>query len=183
VILTGSPTNLVIDATPDNDPFFESASTPSGFKKMTHKKIIAANQAFLDTPSILGSSNYDIGHVFDIGTGSGLAGLGVACASGWKARGYSQWERSTNNFATSVVAHEIGHQLGAGHTFNSNLGGCNGNWARASAVEPGSGTTIMSYATLCGSDNLQAVDNRVDVDPMFHSQSIQEVHDYVHRGA
>ncbi len=132
-----------------------------------------------------GNDNFDIGHVFAQGPIGGLAYVGVACLngantpfgflSGIKAGGATgTTDPQGEVFSIEYVAHEIGHQLGADHTFNSTQSGCGGsNRSAATAVEPGSGSTIMSYSGLCGSDDLQ-----IHSEAMFHAASITQINDY-----
>ncbi|MCG7549626.1 reprolysin-like metallopeptidase [Pseudoalteromonas sp. Of7M-16] len=125
----------------------------------------------------VGASGYDIGHLVGTGAG-GLAGFGVACSEA-KAEGITGNPQPINDaFAIDYVAHEIGHQLGADHTFNGQLGACeSSNHVADSAFEPGSGSTIMGYTGICEAQNLQA-----NSDPYFHIRSIEQMATYTRQG-
>lgn len=123
--------------------------------------------------AVVGDANYDIGHIFNAAGNNGNAGcIGCVCinpsASMPRAKG-SGFTQSTNPsgdaFDIDFVAHEIGHQLGANHTFAHGLEGTGVN------VEPGSGSTIMGYAGITGA----TTDVQPHSDPYFHKVSIDQV--------
>ncbi len=101
--------------------------------------------------SLIGNGAYDIGHLFGASGGGGNAGcIGCVCvddsnATNDKNKGSGFTSPSNNapvgdTFDIDFVAHEMGHQLGANHTYSYRLEGAGVN------VEPGSGSTIMAYA-------------------------------------
>lgn len=149
---------------PDNDQIVYDNAATDPYDNNNAGVLINQNQNNID--DVIGSANYDVGHVFSTGAG-GLAGLGVSCSNGSKARGVTGTSQPINDpYDIDYVAHEVGHQFGGSHSFNNS---CNGNRSNANAMEPGSGSTIMAYAGICA-PNVQN-----NSDDYFHGVSMRQM--------
>jgi subtilisin-like proprotein convertase family protein len=125
------------------------------------------NQQLLDR--IIGDVNYDIGHVLGGLQTVSIGKIGSVCQKGEKGRGVSTALVPDGiSFIFDYFSHELAHQLGGNHTFNSVI--CNAQRNPLTAWEPGSGMSILGYPGLCKSDNLG-----LHVLPRFHSGSVEEI--------
>jgi hypothetical protein len=126
----------------------------------------------------LGFGNYDTGHCVTRIAG-GVAYLRSACFGGIGVSGIPRGG-DVDPFAPNVVIHELGHQLGANHTFSGIRGRCGNNARLLSAWEAGSGSSPMAYAGGCPVGDAAPSDNIVQfADPFFHSGSIEEMRSYL----
>ena len=117
--------------------------------------------------SVIGEANYDIGHMFGASGGGGNAGcIGCVCVNGQKGSGITSPADGIpmgDNFDIDYVVHEVGHQMGANHTFSFQLEGTGQN------KEVGSGITIMGYAGITSQD---VAPHSIDI---FHETSIAQI--------
>lgn len=139
--------------------------TSDNFNNNNAGTLINQSQTVID--GIIGTANYDIGHTVSTG-GGGLAQLNAPC-TGNKARGITgSFAPVGDPFDVDYVAHEMGHQFGATHTQNNNC-----QRTAATAVEPGSASTIMGYAGICAPN----VQNNSDA--YFHAFSLAQMDNFV----
>lgn len=162
VIINNNDLLIFLDG--DNDPYTNSNMG----LEIVNQNSNVINQA-------IGFDKYDIGHVFSIcndvgGVASGnictpRKGAGVTCYNG----------TSISNGNISTFNHEVAHQMTAQHTFNA----CDlppdfqNQLAIGNGYEPGSGSTIMSYANSCGAKNLG-----VPRDNYYHVATLQQILNY-----
>lgn len=146
----------------NNDELIYLNSSSDPYTNSNGATMLSENQSVCN--SVIGSSNYDIGHVFSTG-GGGIASLQSPCYSNYKARGVTgRYAPVGDPFDVDYVAHEMGHQWGGNHTQNNSC-----NRASSAAFEPGSASTIMGYAGIC------APDLQNNSDDHFHNHSINEM--------
>ncbi len=162
---------LVLISNNDDIIFLDSAT--DGYTNGSTQAMIGQNVTIVN--SFIGFQNFDIGHVFGTNNSfSGLASRGCVCNNGQqgnKASGVSLMNTPVGDpFVIDVVAHEMGHQFGGAHTFNS----CH-NVSPPDGYEPGGGTTILSYAGICGNplNNLQSYP-----DDYYHVHSLDQMITY-----
>ena len=157
--------SLEVQIVANNDRIVFLNGDTDPFKNDEGSQMLTANQDVCD--ELIGVSNYDIGHVFSTG-GGGVAYLNSACLDVTKAGGVTGRPVPIGDpFDIDYVVHEMGHQFGATHTQNNDC-----NRSIASAFEPGSGSTIMSYSGICF-PNVQE-----SSDAYFHGYSIQQITNY-----
>lgn len=174
LILQDFPQLIYTD--PATDPYSNASVGTAGSNSSNLQGWNLQLQNTLSTT--IGSAAYDIGHLFGASGGGGNAGcIGCVCVppTAETASNLNKGKGSAftspadgipmgDNFDIDYVAHEIGHQLGANHTFSMSLEGTGAN------QEPGSGSTVMGYAGITGATDVQA-----HSDAYFHYYSIYQV--------
>ncbi|WP_343680533.1 reprolysin-like metallopeptidase [Chryseobacterium arthrosphaerae] len=148
--------------------------------------------------NVIGNANYDVGHVFGAGgsgSGGGVAFSPAVCNDTYKGGGVSDIGDEVNYarvFSIQLIAHEIGHQFGMSHSYNSNIPVCTTR-RYTTSVEPGSGATVMSYGFTCAnnnpangvtgdddySDSYDGTGKKIGPFLNFHTASIKQALDYI----
>lgn len=160
---------LILVANNDLVIFTNTSSHP--FDTSGRTEMMQSNGSVLS--SFIGLENFDVGHVFSR-FGGGVANLGVVC-TGSKSNGLTGISSFSTFSNPQTFYHEMGHQFNAPHSWNGMGGSCTAEqWGGAGAgYEPGSGSTIMSYAGSCSPDNVQSFRDN------YYSQgSVQQITDF-----
>lgn len=124
--------------------------------------------------SRIGEANYDVGHLFhrvsSPSQNNGNAGfIGSVCVDNRKGSAFSSASLPQGDgFDLDFVAHELGHQFGANHTWSFESEGS------GVQAEPASGSTIMGYAGIVTGNNVSS-----SGDDYFHFYSILQIATYL----
>ncbi|MFT6637695.1 MAG: subtilisin-like proprotein convertase family protein [Flavobacterium sp.] len=164
--------NNVIFYNPATDPYSPSANMANWNTEL--QQTLNTTLTGPATPLATNNAAYDVGHLFGADGGGGNAGcIGCVCVNGTvpgtgstKGRGITSPADAIpmgDFFDVDYVAHELGHQFGANHTFSHSSEGTGVN------KEVGGGVTVMGYA---GITSYNTHMNSIDV---FHSASIAQV--------
>lgn len=148
---------------PDNDAYSDNSNACA----LRDDNEAAINNA-------LNLTDFDIGFVFGTGGGNGCAWY-VLCLND-KARGAGRIDTANvmPGGSSGLLWHEMGHQLGAFHTFSGQAGNCTaGEYNEGHGIAPGSGSTIMSYLGGCDSDDVDTTG--YGNSSYYHSQSFEEI--------
>lgn len=154
--------DAIIFTDPNTDPFTDQSRT--GVMTDSHGVITAS----------IGVENFDIGHVFGTFGGGVVSGSNV-CVDSRKGSGVTGIGNAGEIRFINFLAHELGHQFSAPHSFNGSTGACTSIQRKSiGSVEPHSGSTFMSYIGVCGEENLKGVRGR-----FFHNSSMTFITDFV----
>ncbi len=185
------------------DNFGNSVPLFGQYAALATEAVDVFGKLILNEPDIgwdgLDINSFDIGHVFGGLGGNGSAYLGVVCDNGSigvdlnedniadvflspaKGGGGTQSLNASGSGWFQLVAHEIGHQFDAPHTFNGAAGNCGsaGQYFSTAGYEPGSGVTIMSYRGICAEDNILEQNGQPARTSYFHINSIEVINTYI----
>ncbi len=154
-------------------------STTDPYSRTLSGTLLTSSDSAID--ALVGVGNYDLGHVFGAQWSGGLAQRPSVCGSS-KGRAASGLDPAiftatgpSGPVFEGTVAHEIGHQFNATHSYAANNGGCgSGNISAATGWEPGGGSTIMAYAGTCTGNSYQ---NNSDL--YFHAGNLSQMGAYM----
>ncbi len=163
---------MILIANNDNLIYLNGGTDPWG------NELNVTTQQTID--AVIGNANYDIGHLVhkeaSPNDNNGNAGC-IACVckaatpAAPKGKGSaftSHFQPEGDPFVVDFTTHEMGHQFGGNHTFTIS------NEGTGALMEPGSGSTIMGYAGITGSTDVQP-----HSDDYFHAKSIEQITDYI----
>ena len=193
-LVTASTNYSILFTNAATDPFTPNSSFASADASQAGFVTMAGN-------GTLPYSSYDIGHTFSVWDpgNSSIGSRGQAgpnpCIDTQKARGWTEWTTPAImptylSMVVGVFVHEVGHQFTAWHTYNA-VGGtglqangsynstfCLNGWSDTDAIEPGGGTTLMSYADNCIYPTNYTISGNNDLG-YFNTKSLEKIYNYV----
>jgi len=148
--IVANSTNVIF-YNPATDPYSDAVTGAAGDWNLELQNTLSSSLTGPATSLAANNAAYDIGHLFGASGGGGNAGcIGCICTNDTaatddknKGSGFTSPADdvpSGDSFDIDYVAHEMGHQLGANHTFTHSRENNSVNY------EPGGGSTIMAYA-------------------------------------
>ncbi|ESU23714.1 hypothetical protein FEDK69T_11180 [Flavobacterium enshiense DK69] len=160
---------------PATDPYSDAATGAAGAWNTQLQNTLSTKLTGVFSSLANNNAAYDIGHLFGASGGGGNAGcIGCVCvddtddtADKNKGSGYTSPADDIpqgDNFDIDFVVHEVGHQLGARHTFSHAYEGS------TVQVEVASGISIMGYAGV--TQGLNVAPHSLDA---FHGVSIVQI--------
>ncbi len=166
--LVASTTNVIYYVA-STDPYTTLANWNKQLQNTLSSTLTGAGTSLADN-----NAAYDIGHMFGKTGGGGNAGcIGCVCVDDTssltdlnKGSGITSPANgipSGDSFDIDYVVHEMGHQMGANHTFSNSNEGSGVN------KEVGSGITIMGYAGITSQD---LAPHSIDI---YHEASIEQI--------
>ena len=173
-LVTQTINKSIIFTNASTDPFDAPISVPFG----------QAGFVTMNTNGTLPYAAYGIGHTFNTtppgGGANGVAGP-TPCVDDAKSRGFTQWSLGFPlSSIVSLFTHEVAHQFASFHTYNA-IGGMDGNpsfclngWGATSAIEPGSGSTLMSYGNICTNPTNYTLSGRNEL-LYFNTKSLEQI--------
>jgi hypothetical protein len=162
--LLNSP-NAILFTNPATDPYPTTS--------VVNNDVLSANHDTLT--SLLGVNGFDIGHVLNEGWDGGVAGLRSACNDNRKGRGGTGLPNTPTGYDFDMIfAHELGHQLGAEHTFSASNAACGSNINIPTSWEAGGGSSIMGYSGVCVGNFYQWKKS-----DFFHAGSIEQMTNFL----
>jgi hypothetical protein len=186
----------LIPATSNHTILFDNAATDPFTPNTSFASATESQNGFnsMHSSGLLNYSSYDMGHTFNIyapSSNTSYSSQGQAgpspCDNPLKARGWTEWSSNALDFSgglslvVGVFVHEVGHQFYAPHSHNA-IGGsaasptfCTGGWSSTSAVEPGSGSTLMGYGGNCSYPTNYVLNGNNNLN-YFHSKSLEFIY-------
>ncbi|MET3037752.1 reprolysin-like metallopeptidase [Chryseobacterium sp. NRRL B-14859] len=168
----------IIFTDPATDPYSNVIINPNGTYSAPNGWNLQVQRTLTNTPGV-GNGAYDVGHFFGHRGGGGSAGrVGNVCINPVnnndatsKGAGITSPSIADQPFGDTFdidyVAHELGHQFGGRHTMSVQ------NPQTDIPIEPGSGSTIMSYA------GITVANVQMNSDAYFHAINIEQIQTYV----